>query len=300
MKDVVREILWLVGLSMGSALLAGSFCTVVQQLQAIPLIIDAEAYEVEEKPAEGTVIDTPVSAAAEPEEWFPKDGAERHICTFLSNVVVMWGYCLILLGVFVARNQPVGGSKATRNLRATIWGGACWGCCGFVVFGLAPGLNLPPELPGMVAAELTKRQGCWILTSFMTFLGLGFFFVGEPTCTWKLLAYLIGLLFVLTPHMVGSPQYDHMPGAADRPPPELAAQFAIAALVAQGLSWVFLGAVTASGHNMYFARFGEALDAAPMTAANEGGIPPSTVGAVDGDKNGAENGQDLSWGNQSL
>jgi cobalt transporter subunit CbtA len=283
MREEIKEVSWLLGVSLASALLAGGFCTGVQQAQAIPLIIDAEAFEVEEIPAIGTIVDRPVATAAESEEWFPNDGAERHVCTFLANMLVMWGYSLMLLGVFVARGSPVGGIKATTDILATLRGGICWGCCGFVVFGLAPGLNLPPELPGMVAAELVKRQGCWFLTSFMTCLGLAFFYVGEPTWSWKALAYLIGILCLLTPHLIGSPEYDHMPGASDRPPPELAAQFTTAALIAQALSWVFLGMVVAFGHNMYFARFGDVQEAAPM--AEDSVIAPSTVGSSGGNEN---------------
>lgn len=282
MKEEVKEPLWLVAVSLVSALVAGSFCTGVQQAQAIKLIIDAEAYEVEEVPAVGTVIDTPVAAAAEPEEWFPDDGAPRHMCTFVSNVAVMWGYSLILLGIFVARNQPVGSIKATHDLRATLWGGTCWGCCGFVVFGLAPGLQLPPELPGMVAAELTKRQGCWAFTAAFTFLGLSLVYLGKLTWGREALAYFAGIVFLILPHILGSPDYDHMAGAVDRPPPELAAQFTIAALVAQALSWIFLGMVTSIGFNQYFMRFGNVQDAAPMASANEPVVEPSTVGNGDG------------------
>ena len=39
---------------------------------------------------------------------------------------------------------------------------------GFLVFGLAPGLGLTPELPGMLAEELSKRQAWWICTALAT------------------------------------------------------------------------------------------------------------------------------------
>ena len=43
---------------------------------------------------------------------------------------------------------------------------------GFAVFMLAPSLGLPPELPGMPAAELGPRQVWWLLTAAATAAGL--------------------------------------------------------------------------------------------------------------------------------
>ena len=50
--------------------------------------------------------------------------------------------------------------------------GLLWGLAGFVVFTAAPGLGLPPELPGMPVAPLTARQTLWIATAAATAGGL--------------------------------------------------------------------------------------------------------------------------------
>lgn len=285
--ELRNEVLFLIAVSLTAGLFAGGFSTAVQQAQAVPLILDSEAYEVAEELPEGTEADISVAEAAEEEEWFPADGAPRHMCTFTANVIVMWGYALMLLGLFIVRNQPVGGTKGISDTRATVWGGTCWGVVGFLVFGLAPGLNLPPELPGMVAAELEKRQWCWAFTAFMTFFGFCLLFVGELKKTWKLLVLLLGIVCIVSPHLIGSPTYDHLAGSGDRPPPELSAQFTIAALVAQSLSWVCLGMVVAVGHNVYLHRFNIGQDFDPIVGAKADDNEPSIVGAG-ADSNGGK------------
>jgi len=293
MRSEVKECLYLLGVSIASAFLAGGFCTGVQQLQAVPLIIEAEAFEVAETPATpttppvgGTRATTPkptttvAVAAADDEEWKPSGGG-RHMCTFVSNVIIMWGYGLMFLGIFLIRNRPVGNHlKAVYDVRATLLGGFLWGTSGFIVFGLAPGLNLPPELPGMETADMENRQICWVFTSQMTALGLLCLYQGKPTYSWHAWVYVAGIFFLVVPQLVGAPKYDHIHGSPERPPPELSAKFAIVALVVQGLSWVSLGMVTAFGWNCYFARYGIEEEAKPMTDASGWEItPPSIIGS---------------------
>jgi predicted cobalt transporter CbtA len=97
-----------------------------------------------------------------------------------------------------------------------------WGAGGFVVFGAAPGLGLPPELPGMHAAPLHHRQGWWVMTALATFCGLALMTTGrtlgisEPRF---LLSRAGGLALMVLPQLIGPPDYMHTMGAGDRPPP---------------------------------------------------------------------------------
>ena len=269
------ECLILLGITLASGIIAGCFCTAVENAQAIGLIIKAEEFEVQEEIPEGTELDVPMSDDAQPEEWFPADGAPRHLCTMVSNWLCMWGFSMILVGVFHARDAPVGGLDAVQNARVTLWGGLCAGAVGWIIFGFSTGLNLPPELPGMVAGQLGWRQGCWIFTAAMTTLGLGLLAYGDGdsvTAPRSLARRVLGVIALLLPQLVGAPEYEHLAGGADRPPPELAAKFTVAALMAQGVSWLFLGVVTAVGYNKYYMMYGDTrnLDATKSQELRDG------------------------------
>ena len=79
--------------------------------------------------------------------WAPADGFERSAFTALANVVTAIGFALLL----VTASELSGGLTGWRQ-------GVFWGLAGFAVFTLAPGLGLPPELPGMPAADLGRRS----------------------------------------------------------------------------------------------------------------------------------------------
>ena len=78
-----------------------------------------------------------------------------------ANILTAIGFALLLTGVYAIRGRQV-----------TWREGLLWGFAGFVVFTAAPGLGLPPELPGMPVAELTARQTWWIAAAAATAGGL--------------------------------------------------------------------------------------------------------------------------------
>src|SRR5258706_524177 len=55
--------------------------------------------------------------------------------------------------------------------------GLVWGLAGFTVFTLAPGLGLPPQLPGVPAAPLLSRQIWWVLAALAAAGGLSLIFL---------------------------------------------------------------------------------------------------------------------------
>ena len=94
-------------------------------------------------------------------EWEPEEGFQRNAFTVGANILTAIGFALLLTGVYAIRGRQV-----------TWREGLLWGLAGFVVFTAAPGLGLPPELPGMPVAELTARQTWWIATATATAGGL--------------------------------------------------------------------------------------------------------------------------------
>jgi len=210
-----------------AGVLAGVFATAVQSYRVIPLILEAERYEgVEEVGGHSHSAETTSEETADGEEeaWGPADGGERLFYTGLANVVVGVAFSLILTAAVLVLNQSL-------SWRV----GALWGFAGFVVFVLAPNFGLPPELPGMPAAEVLPRQIWWVATVALTAIGLGLFAFKNG-----LIWMLLGLVLVLAPHLYGAPQPISHESLV---PANLAAEFVVATIIASLLFWVFLGSV---------------------------------------------------------
>jgi len=201
-----------------AAFIAGLTAFAVQSAKVVPLIAAAEVYE--EAGAAKTTEAAP--AAHVHEAWEPAEGFERYAYTALADLLVAFGFALILAGLFALRGRDVDARQ-----------GLLWGLAGFAVFALAPSFGLPPELPGSQAAELGLRQLWWIGTAIATAGGLGLlvFAGGTPR-------RLLGLALVILPHLVGAPHAHEVGGAA---PPELAAQFVSASLMTSAIFWLVLG-----------------------------------------------------------
>ena len=227
-----------------SALLAGALAGVLvfagHMWKTTPLIVHAEAYEgggavsAAHAHAHGDEADKPTTAPpagheghghshGDGDEWAPADGLERNAFTLLSDVITAIGFAFLLIGAMVLSGRQV-------NWKS----GMVWGLCGYAAFYLAPAFGLSPELPGMLAAELTARQAWWLGTAAVTAVALALMFFADGLL-WKVAA---GLLIVV-PHVIGAPHPPIEPGAV---PAELAAQFAVATLVVTGLFWLALGA----------------------------------------------------------
>ena len=210
--------------------LAGLGMTVAQQLTTVPMILKAEVYEdqgaapVHEHEA-GTAAHDHQAAAnehAHGDGWTPSDGAERTFFTFAANMLTGIGFALLLVAV----SELFGGIANWRQ-------GVFWGLAGFVVFTLAPGLGLPPELPAMPAADLGARQLWWLGTVLATAAALGLLFYSR-----SLVAVLAAIALLVAPHVIGAPQ----PVSYESPIPEgLHHSFVVAAVMTALLFWVLLG-----------------------------------------------------------
>ena len=101
---------------------------------------------------------------------------------------------------------------------------------------VAPGAGLPPEIPGMPAADLLPRQVWWAGTILATGAGLYLIAVRRET-----LAIAAAVALIALPHLIGAPQ---PPDAATSVPPGLAAGFAANTVAAAAVFWALIGLFT--------------------------------------------------------
>ncbi len=216
--------------------IAGTAVTLVQMLQITPLILAAEVFE-DAAPAPAHVHDGATAGDhhhdGAPEAWAPADGLERGAFTWLANILAGVGFGLILAAAMAFAGRPVDARR-----------GVIWGLAGYGVFAVAPALGLPPELPGMIAADLAARQVWWIMTVGGTAAGLALL-VFTPSKPYKRPLQIAGLALIVLPHLLGAP---HLAAEAGTVPAELAARFVVASLAASALFWAVLGG--AVGHVM--------------------------------------------------
>src|SRR5712671_2082721 len=128
--------------------MAGLFAAGLQHLKLIPLIAAAEVYEAAGAQADHQHGAAPAHDAAAA-EWEPAPGIERAGYTLMADLLAGIGFALLLAGA-VALARLRGYAIDARS-------GLLWGAAGFAVFALAPAIGLPPELPGMSAAEWASR-----------------------------------------------------------------------------------------------------------------------------------------------
>lgn len=202
-----------------AGLASGLVMSGLQYWRVAPLILAAEAYET--APAAHEHADATAHSHDE-DAWAPQDGAERIGYTVLANVLAALGFALILAAASVL-----------SGIEVTAANGVLWGLAGFAVFQLAPAFGLPPELPGMPAADLVARQvwwwGCAIATATAIF-GVAKF------RSWPAIA--IGVVLILLPHVIGAPA---VPQAESAVPAHLASAFAAASLTIGAAFWLILG-----------------------------------------------------------
>ena len=246
-------------LSAGIAgLLAALLLTMLQMVLITPLIVQAETFEG----GPAAVIEQEASAAhshaaqqtaahdhgeheqpgndhhhaaAEPAaahdhhhagEWAPEDGLERTLFTLASNVVMGFAYSLLLVAVYVAWHRP---ASAVQGL--------LFGLAGFAVFFIAPGIGLPPELPGTEAADLGARQQWWIAAALSAAVGLALICMQKNN-----LLRGLGVAILVAPHVIGAP---HPAQEGSLAPAELQQQFRIATTLGNAAFWLALGAFSA-------------------------------------------------------
>lgn len=224
-------IIRLLSAALAAGFFAAAIVTGLELTLTSPLIVAAERYEQQEAPnraAKALPIKAfPIVLAhaghddAAP-EWQPAPGLPRMAFTGLATLVGGVGYALLLGAVMLAC-----GREPTPQV------GLAFAVAGFASVALAPGLGLPPELPGSAAAPLATRQAWWVMTAAAT--GMGLYLI---TIRRALITILGGLVLIIAPHVVGAPQ---APEAASELPAALAAQFAARSLAISFVFWILIG-----------------------------------------------------------
>ena len=217
-----------------AGLIVGVVISIAQFFGTVPLIQQSEVYErkagtppVAHEHAgatQGQAKDQDKAHSHE-REWEPEDGFQRNAFTVGANILTAIGFALLLTGVYAIRGRQV-----------TWREGLLWGLAGFVVFTAAPGLGLPPELPGMPVAPLTARQTWWIATAAATAGGLGL--LAFRTNAW---AAILALALIALPHLIGAPL---APEAHSDVPAALSHRFIVVVTLTSLLFWALLGVAT--------------------------------------------------------
>ena len=216
--------------ALAAGAIAGVFMWAIQAAAVTPLIVHAEAYEQQMASAPAGAAAGHAHAAGQAAahahgEWAPADGLERTAYTLLADLVIAMGFAFILTGALALS----GGAAGWRR-------GIVWGLAGFAAFSAAPALGLPPELPGMQAADLIGRQIWWVGTVATTIAGMAIvFFAPRPV------PLVLSAVLILAPHIIGAPSHALAAGPL---PASLAAEFAVASLVTVQLFWMVLGGAT--------------------------------------------------------
>ena len=221
---------------------AGAVITVVQFFSTVPLILSAEVYERDE-PQAAAKPDTAAHQHAahdhaehdhESAAWEPTEGLQRNSLTAAANILTAIGFALLLAGIYALRGHPVAWHE-----------GLLWGLAGFAVFTVAPGLGLPPELPGVPAAPLEARQIWWVATAAATAAGLGLLVFRRSA--WAL---TLGGCLIVLPHVIGAPQpaeiHTDVPAA-------LSQQFVVAVTLTSLVFWLLLGSLTSIAYRRFAA-----------------------------------------------
>ena len=218
-----------------AGLLAGLVAALLQFTLMEPLILEGEAYETGAKVHFAGVVsdhhvnDEEIQAhsheANTPETAEPTNLTSRFGLAFFADFIVFVGWGLILVAGFaVAENF---GRRVSKS-GAILWGGA-----GFIAVHLAPGIGLPPELPGIPAADLQSRQLWWIATVLASTGALALFSYSRGIGF-----MLLGLVLLIVPHIIGAPQPDTFTGLA---PPELSGEFVARSFAVAMATWLTLG-----------------------------------------------------------
>jgi cobalt transporter subunit CbtA len=199
-------------------LAAGLLMGLIQHVRLTPLILEAETFE---HMAHGHGAE---AHSHGDQVWSPTDGMERTIYTTATAVIAAVGFALLLAGASFAMNIPI-----------TMANGWVWGLAGFIAMSFAPAIGLPPELPGMPAAELNSRVFWWTGCIGLTVMGL-FLFHRSFSSIKALVPALAGLAL---PHVLFTPP--KAVAEASQVPAHLAAQFVTASLGANLIMWIVIG-----------------------------------------------------------
>lgn len=208
-----------------SALFAG-FCTgllaaLLQFVFVQPVLLHAELYEG------GDLVHFGATAVSAHQDLGGID-LMRDGLSILFSALVYTGYAFVLVAMMSMASE--------RGIAINARTGLMWGIAGFITMHFAPAFSLPPEVPGVAAADVAERQVWWWATAAATALALGLFAFGKGS-----VMYVIAAVLLTAPHLIGAPHPDEFSGPV---PPEIAALFASRALGVGFAAWAMLGVLS--------------------------------------------------------
>lgn len=198
-----------------AGVLGGILASALNISVSVPMILQAEVYEHH---SEHNQSDEHASA----HDHAAVDTVERNGYTLIAMTVAYVGFAL-LLSVMA---ETIGGMTSWRS-------GLVFGGLGYLVFSLVPALGLPPELPGMPAADLHMRQMWWLTSAACT--------VAALLISWKvprLPSYFVAALLIAAPFIVGVPSVE---ASGSLVPAELHHRFVAATLIINLITWLAMG-----------------------------------------------------------
>jgi cobalt transporter subunit CbtA len=213
---------------------AGLIFGAIQHVRLTPLLLEAEAYEGIGGGHDHATTNTDQTVAEHQHDdgWKPEDGWQRTLSTTVTAAMAGAAFAALMAGISL-----LSGIEITRA------NGVIWGLCAFLAVIVAPSAGLPPELPGMAAADLIARQVWWVGTIVAT--GAGIFLIATRRETW---AMALAVLLIGLPHAIGAPLPVHHESAV---PAALAAQFAANSIAANAVFFALLGIFLGVALNRY-------------------------------------------------
>ncbi|QIE46925.1 cobalt transporter [Pseudohalocynthiibacter aestuariivivens] len=197
---------------------AGLIAALVQIVFVQPVLLHAELYEG------GDLVHFGADAVSAHPDLGGFD-IMRNGLSVLFMALTYVGYAFILVAVMSLAAER----GAVINTRT----GLIWGIAGFVTWHFAPAFSLPPEVPGVAAADVFVRQIWWWGTVAATGVALALIAFGRSALAWG-----AAIVLLVAPHLIGAPHPDSFTGPV---PPEIAALFASRALGFGFATWVALG-----------------------------------------------------------
>ena len=177
------------------ALLVGSVQSVLQQWQAVPIILAAETFEdqkVAPPAAVGPVHDHDHEHAGR--HWVPANGLERTAWTWVANVLHVFSLALLVFAVMGFWVWLRGATPTPRRLALVV------AAAGWLSLHQWPSLGLPAEVPGMDATSLGSRQSWWLLAAACAALACAS--AAFLRTRWR---WLAAVACLATPFVVGAP-----------------------------------------------------------------------------------------------
>jgi cobalt transporter subunit CbtA len=213
-----------------AGLLAGLIMAGIEFVRLTPLIQAAEVYESREseaiaeanKPCVETMPGMKMCSDEGRPAWKPGEGWQRTISTTTASLLAGAGFAILMVGLSLLTAIPI-----------TKQNGMIWGICGFIAVSMAPSIGLPPELPGMPAADLHQRQIWWLSTILATGAAI-YLWIKAKDVWWRIAAVIIATTPQFFAPIIAAKIESNLPSS-------LAAEFTSSSLAANLIMWLAIG-----------------------------------------------------------